>query len=286
MKRVTDKGYWMDGFLKSHLDSMCHDIKEGFDFVVLVTGDGETRGGKSTLSGQMAYYCAWKLGRPWGWDDAYNYVFSGAELIKVALKSEPTCFIYDEALAELNSRKANSLIQLNLTNFLSECGKLNHILFIVLPNFFDLTKSIATVRSECLINVSLRKKEKKLMDQGKEETILERKRGLFFFYAKTKKRYLYIKGKQFDDYNAIKSDFWGDFKDFWCVNREAYERKKDEFLNRVRTPTKVNKYKLQRDALIRILYNKAGFSGPKISDLIKEEGHKLGIKQVYNVISP
>jgi len=282
MIKVTDKQIWIDPFLKSNIDSMIHDAENDFDFVIIITGDGKVRVGKSVLAQEVGYYIAWSLGRPFDTENCSNIVFSGEELIKSATTSKPSVFIYDEARAELDAKKTMSKVSKILQDFFAECGMLNHFLILVLPDFFELNKRIAISRSECLINVFLRKEEIKY----KGETILTRKRGRYFYYGEKKKKLLYILGKKNnDDYDAVKSDFWGSFENQWIVNKEKYDEKKLSFLKRARDDEVKNKYKEQRDALIRILYNKFNVTQQTISDYLGIEGQKLSQRQVSGLIN-
>ena len=114
MEKVTDLGYWMDGYLKAALDSLCYNILDDWDGVVLVSGDGLVRVGKSMLTDQMAYYCLWKLHHEkTNWEeikqdyiDCNTTLFSGAELIEKGKKyPKNSVFKYDEARGELDSKK-------------------------------------------------------------------------------------------------------------------------------------------------------------------------------------
>jgi hypothetical protein len=283
MIKVTDKEIWMDAYLKANLDSMILDAKNDFDFVIIITGDGKVRVGKSCLGQEIAYYIAWKLKRPFDIDNCTNIIFSGDELIKTATYSKPSVFVYDEARAELDAKKTLSKVSKVLQDFFAECGMLNHFLILILPDFFELNKRIAISRSECLINVFLRKEE----EEYEGNKILRRKRGRFFFYGEKKKKLLYILGKKNnDDYDIVKSDFWGSFENQWIINKEAYDAKKLTFLRRARNEEARNKYKDQRDALIRILYKEYGCTQQKIANYLDLEGEKLGQRQISTLIMP
>lgn len=282
MIKVTDKQYWMDAYLKSNLDSMIYDAEDDWDFVIIITGDGMVRVGKSVLAQQVGYYFAYHLKRKWDAKGAGNIVFSGEELIKAATDVEPSVFIYDEARADLDSKKALAKVSKVLQDFFAECGMYNHILILVLPDFFELNKRIATSRSECLINVFRMKKEVKY----KGDTILSRKRGRFFFYGSEKKRLLYIKGKKDNDnYNAVKSNFWGDFKDYWLIDRAAYDKKKKAFLARDRAAEGGNRYQEQRDILIKIMYGVLGLTQQDIAQHLDNFGIKMSQRNISKIVA-
>ena len=61
--------------------------------------------------------------------------------------------IYDEARESLASTKHMKKLQEDIIDFFNECGQLNQIFIVVLPDFFSLKEEIAVGRSEILINV-------------------------------------------------------------------------------------------------------------------------------------
>lgn len=285
MRKYTTLGIEMDGYLVGNLRSIVHDAQNDFDFVIVITGDGNVRVGKSVLAQQVAWYLAESLDRPFSVD---NIVFSGEELIKAANNSPPSVFIYDEARAELDSKKTMNRVSAVLQDFFAECGMLNHIVILVLPDFFELNKRIAIARSECLLNVTLIKEKTKVgvNKAGEDQFILTRKRGLFYYYGKEKKRWLYINGKKNnDDYRASTHDFYGFFKDQWVVDKAAYNEKKSRFLKRDREtkakPT-FQKWKDQRDALIRELVQRGGYT---VTDVSRIPNLDLKQPQVSNIMA-
>ena len=74
MERVTDKEFWMDGYLKSNLNTLCYNLPNDWDSVILISGSGMVRMGKNVLAQQVGYYVSWKMGTPFSLE---NVCFSG-----------------------------------------------------------------------------------------------------------------------------------------------------------------------------------------------------------------
>lgn len=234
MERVTDKEYWMDTYLKNNLDTLLYNIRDDWDFMLLISGDGMVRVGKSELGQQIAYYVAYSLGTPFTVD---NICFSGDELREQAHKlPKNSVLVYDEARGELDSKKLMEKITKGLLDFFAECGMYNHLLILIMPDYFEFPKSIAINRSDVLINVFRKKKEKSLSDG---RIINEYIRGGFQFFDRKSKKKLYIEGKRrFDDYDAATPNFFGEFRKFDVIDRDAYLAKKLAFLRRDRGKAK------------------------------------------------
>lgn len=178
-----------------------------WDFKLLISGSGMTRTGKSTLASQIALVLDPKV-------DIDRVIFRGDKLIEKALECpKNSAVIYDEAKEGLDSKKAMTSYSMNITDYFSECGWLNQFLIVVLPEFFDLNKSVALNQSIFLINCKI---------QGNFI------RGFFDFYNRKDKRYLYIKGKKYNNYNCQKATWNGRFSSFFPFDLDEYERRKKE----------------------------------------------------------
>jgi len=286
MIRVTDKQFWMDPYMISNLNTLCYNLKNDWDFVGTISGHGMTRVGKSVLAQQIGYYVSWKMKRPFS---LANVVFSGDDLIKTANKLPPnSVIIYDEARAELDSKKSTAKISKLLQDFFAECGMLNHLFLLVLPNFFELNKSLATSRTEFLIDV-VRSKERGKDRSG--EVITKFKRGTYVFYNKTNKKWLYINGKKkFESYEGSKYNFVGSFPNTWVLDVELYKKKKISFLRRDReaTATVSPRYALiteQRNALATYLNKVYQIKVKDIAEVISQNGKKTSPQSVSKMIT-
>jgi hypothetical protein len=206
---LIDKGkpnqFSMDGFLHSNLSYAKEKIKDDWDFIFCI--DGGERKGKSVLTQQLAYFC----------DPSFNLdriVFTPNQFKEAILTAKPyQAVVYDEAYGGINSRATMSKVNRSIVKMLTEIGSRNLFVFIVLPCFFDLDRYVALWRSKGLFHVYVNEK-------------LER--GFFTAYNEDTKKDLYIYGKKFMNYNAVKSNFYGRFPNKWIVDKELYEKKKRE----------------------------------------------------------
>jgi hypothetical protein len=226
-----EQKYWMDKGLQRVLNSIAYNVPKDWDSIILISGSGMVRVGKSVFAQQIGHYLSIKLKTGFGID---NIVFTGQELIEKSRKfPKNSVFIYDEARGELDTKKIMEEITRTLLDFFAECGMYNHIVIIVLPDFFDLPKGIAISRSELLLNVYRDRSNKK--DIGGEDVVAF-ERGFFHGYHRASKKKLYILGKKnFNDYDIVKRDFFGTFPNTYTVSMEEYIAKKKSYLARDRT---------------------------------------------------
>lgn len=278
MERVTDKQYWMDNYLKTNLDTIDYNLTKDWDFVIPISGSGMVRVGKSVLAQQVGYYIAWKRQTPFTVD---NIVFSGEELMKIASKlPKNSVIIYDEARGELDSKKTMESVTKSLLDFFAECGMYNHCIILVLPNFFELPKSIAIYRTDILLNV-LKLTEEKTLPNG--TVVIEYKRGFYEFFNRQSKKKLYIEGKKrYDDYTAAKRSFYGEFRNFDIIDRDAYEQKKLNFLKRDR----VKKNKKGDERFLKTLRAFCSVhTQEEVSELLKVQGLKLSNTRISQLVN-
>ena len=222
------KEFYIDGYLATALDSLVYNIKKDWDFIILITGDRMVRVGKSVLAMTIGAYLGAALKNLKLNEKAYSVhqiYFDSTLMITEALE-KPKYFIdhYDEARESLATTKALQRPQQDMIDFFSECGQLNHIFILVLPDFFGLKEDIAVARSEFLINV-YRSEEKKMVDlyhTGEKRPVVKFERGRFQLFNRRKKEKLYDKAKTIKrkSYSIVKADFIGRFVDQWPINRE------------------------------------------------------------------
>lgn len=211
-------GFYMDNKLKMQLDILLKNIVNDWDFTILITGSGEVRVGKSVLAMEIAAYWAYMIDRLYGIKthlDIDNFVFDGRKLIEMGnqlgQKYPYSCLIYDEAGADLAGSKVLTQMTRDVMDFYRECGQYNLLNILVLPDFFDLPKSIAITRSIFLINVDY---------ESDEDGVF--KRGIFKFYSRKSKKKLYMLGKKELNYNATAYDFTGRFLAFYPIDEKGY----------------------------------------------------------------
>jgi len=263
------KEYYIDGYLASQLNSMVYNIKQDWDFVILITGDRMVRVGKSVLGMTIGTYLGAALKNLKLNEKAYSInqiYFDSKVMVDEALdKSKYYVNHYDEARESLAASKSLQKTQQDIIDFFNECGQLNHIFILVLPDFFTLKEDIAIARSECLINVyrTETKYMKDLYKTGEKTPVVRFNRGQFEFFNRKSKEKLYDKAKttRRKSYSGIKADFIGRFTDQWPIDREKYEMVKKDSLNRFKARHNKEDAKVSRE--VRQLLEIASFLTPK-----------------------
>ena len=265
-KYQREDGFWMDKFLVNQIEILLKNIRNDWDFTIIITGGGEVRVGKSVLALQIAAYWAYELEERYGikvpYDVKENIVFEGGLLIKkgnqLGQHYPYSPLVFDEAGSDLEGRKAMKTSTQDVLDFFRECGQYNMLNILVLPEYFDLPKGIALSRAICLIDVFY-----SVDDEG----IFER--GYFNFFSKRNKKYLYMKGKRELDYKAHPYNERGRFRNFYPLNEKEYRQCKQEALSR-RETKKRNKFQMQRDACWFIFNQDLGWTQEKIARIMEE----------------
>jgi len=243
-KSQKSDGFSMHPILKAQLDILLKNIKNDWDFTIIITGGGEVRVGKSVLAMQIGAYWTYKMKQKHGnncpWDLKTNFVFQGDKLIsqgnELGVKFPYSVLIFDEAGADLEGRKVIQGTTQDVLDYMRECGQYNMLNILVMPEFFDLPKGLALSRSIFLIDVTYSANREGIFQRGK-----------FNFYSRPNKKMLYLKGKRELNYTAYKCDFRGDFGNFYTVNEEEYRASKVEALKH-RESKRRSKFQTQRDA--------------------------------------
>jgi len=258
---------------KNNLDELIKHNKKDWDFKILVSGDGFTRCGKTTIAAQIARYLDPNS------DEENNWCYDGSKLRKMGVAlGKRAVLVYDEAREGLDSKKAMHRYSQNIIEYFSECGYLNQFLIIILPDFFDLNKSIALNLSICLINV--------MVDNDFE-------RGKFEFYNRVDKRLLYIKGKQYHDYTSHRPTHKGTFTKFFPYDYSKLEKVKQDNIIRKDADGEVlgkmeKRYKARSDRAMCWLFHKGWmqkdiakvFSGDRDQLTQSEISRIVGIKEI------
>ena len=240
LNHKEDGCYLMDNYLYDNMAVLKEAIRDDFDWVVLIVGDPGV--GKSVMAQQIAYYL----------DPTFNIdriTFDNVQYKKTALKLKPySAIIYDEAKEGLDSKQALSLISKELTDFFAECRQLNLFHIIVLPNFFELNKSLAMSRSICLLRIRL------YIDKQAKKF----RRGRWYFYDKERKNKLYLMGKKYEDYSVVQPNVYGSYANTYLVDEAQYRANKLAALRSgkgglLRPSKRAERWIRQRDILIRRL---------------------------------
>ena len=275
----------IDKMLANVLETFAFNLRYDWDLVILVSGNRMVRVGKSVLAIQICSYLAYLLRKLKMNNDAYtidSIYFDNKKLMSEAIKKPKFSIIhYDEGREGLAASKSMSAMQQDLIDYFTECGQLNHIFVIVLPDFFDLKETMAVPRSECLINVS---REYKMVDSPYEDgkKIVKWDRGYFKFYNREAKNQLYdiFRTTRRKDYDVTKPSFpQGQFENRYpLITKEAYEPLKLAALTRFKESkgedklsNRAKKGYMQRNLLIKTLVE----NGMKQVDVAK----KLGVTE-------
>lgn len=284
-KLKNGKEVYLDGYLKTQLDSIVCNLKNDWDFVIIITGDGMVRVGKSWLAIQICSYLADRIGTPYNHE---NIFFDSKDMINFAQQKTNTLVHYDEAREGLATSKRFTKVQEDLMDYFNECGQRNNIFVLVLPDYFSLNAELSTNRSECLINVyrTERPTERMMMNnEGVQEktSVVMFERGSFEFYNRKRKHKLYFIGKRsgLREYGMVKPNFRGSFTNDLPIDEELYRQRKKEALARFETKhkeelikKKTNRFEKGLFKLLRLFAERKELK--KISQLIGEDHSYLG----------
>jgi len=195
---------YMDGILHSSFKNAKEVMsKKNLDLVIVVTGYPGS--GKSKLVGQMAAFCDPSFTEDRMYQSSQEFI-DGIEQETEVLKSH----VLDEAWEGLSSTQVRKEVGKLFMNLLNTIRQKRLFIFLVLPDFFDLSKNIAIFRSRWLIHCY-------------SESFGEV--GRFVMFDRATKKQLYLRGKQYENYSAVKADFRGVFRtaDSPRFNWENYE---------------------------------------------------------------
>lgn len=309
---IIQDGVKIDGYLKSNLDGIPAFLKKGYDCVGILSGMAKVRIGKSTMAiGSVGAYIAWmlaggkvkchqerlpnkkgKLTEQWVIDKVVmpkrkvrysrkeNVCFSAEDLQKMAFRlynkyGKQQVIIYDEGRQGLDSARAMESINKGMEDFFQTCGFMEHVILIVLPNFFKLHEDYAVARSLFMVNVYADKNYN---------------RGYFSFYNEEQKERLFYFGKKRigvrAKYNAANYNFWGKFSSWFPFDKDDYEKAKEKAMRKARMKKSYIKYKKQRDSCMFLLKKHAEMGSEGIaSELSIVSGTKISPRMVRYAIS-
>lgn len=205
----------MDNVLAQHIDVICNDLYDDDDGVIVLFGD--ERAGKSILESQIVKRAISKLKCDFSIERDIHY--DGQQYINNSFKKKQrTINCLDESRRTLNKLRMMSNTNQQFMDFLSECGSQNQLHLILLPNYYDLDKDVATRRLKLLIKVI----------KTRDPVTKKIKRGIFQIIRTTNKDAL----KQLYKYkseNIPKSmiAYEGKFTPEWGWNEEEYRNKKE-----------------------------------------------------------
>jgi len=207
----------LDGNLVTVLEKSRIKLERDWDMIGLIAG--KEGSGKTTIAMQMCL----------AMDAGFNIdrIVFNSEGFSDAVDNAPkfSAILWDEA-DDLSGNWASPMIQAIKSKF-KRIRKNNLFIILATPTIFDLSKYFVIGRTNFLIHVYSKNMQ----------------RGLFRYYNESKKRMLFIKGKQFWDMDVEKSLFYGSFRDYpkdFPIDLDLYDQKKEEatkeILNKSDTP--------------------------------------------------
>lgn len=224
--------YYMDGGKKANFDSIKKFVYKDWDMCFIYSGPEGA--GKSTMCFQDAKYLdpTFNIDRicfkPQDFED---------KIKKENFLKKGNALVLDEGFV-LNARASMTEINRKFLSVLAECRQKNLFLFIVLPNFFDLDRNLALWRSRGLFYVYHDRME----------------RGYFKYFSYEKKKKLYIAGKKFFNYSAVRHDFIGRFPKYMVVDATDYKgRKLQAFHEKQQEKEIMNKWMVVSALLVKLL---------------------------------
>lgn len=272
----NNQSFYIDKILALQLCTLVNNIKNDWDFVLLISGDRMVRVGKSVLGMTVCSFLSYimnlnNLKTKFDADDIY--FDHKVMMTDVYDRPQYAINMYDEGREGLAASKSMTPFQADIMDFFAECGQLNQIFVIVCPDFFELKEPIAVGRSEFLLNV-YRKSVPSMKDMfktGQKVPVIKFNRGYFQLFNRTNKMNLFDKSKSTrrKNYSLVKPNIIGRFINQYPIDEVAYRQKKRDALARFKVK-KTEEKNLRQDTfhkklLIKTMYDK-----------------KLSVKEIIN----
>lgn len=220
-------------------------LKQGWDYLCVVSGLPGV--GKSTFAQALAKYL----------DPTFHVdriCFTGREFRDKTIEGEKgQAFVLDESFADMNTSLSKDPDFIATVNHLQLIRQKNLFLILVLPDFFSLSKNIAIFRASHLF----------------VPYSVDYSHGDLAVFDREGKRELYIKGKQFLNYQAQEPNFRCDFNMKWFVDHKKYEEKKLQHLKeQSKVKEKGVKAGFQRDIFAYMLCEQLNMTHKALGDLV------------------
>jgi adenylate kinase family enzyme len=231
MVHINVEGYEGDLYIHEALAPNLQRVKvsvltKGWDYVAVVSGLPGV--GKSTFAQQLAKFLDPNF-------ESWQICFTAKEFRdKTSHGKKGQTFILDESFADMNTSLHKDPEFIATINHLQLIRQRNLFLILVLPDFFSLSKNIAIFRASHLFVAYSE----------------DYSHGDVAVFDREAKRELYIKGKQFINYQAHPPNFRITFNKRWFCDEEDYIKRKDEHLKQMAKPQeKAQKVAIFRDKL-------------------------------------
>lgn len=230
-----------------NLDRVRHSvIRGGWDYVAIVSGLPGV--GKSTFAHQICKYLDPTF-------DVDRICFTAKDFKeKTSTGVKGQAFMLDESFADMNSSLSKDPEFVSIINHLQLIRQKHLFLILVLPDFFSLQKTVAIFRSSHLFVVYSDSYE----------------RGSYAVFDRGAKRELYIRGKQFINYQAWKPNYRSNYSDGWFIDYDTYEARKNQHLQeQAQVKEKGAKASFQRNMLTYLINYGKLMNYKELSDWIK-----------------
>lgn len=269
-RKVWTRGWPMNILLYQNLKDVPYFLSQDNQMIAIYTGTGRTRVGKSTKAIQDAITMAWMIAGG-KMDEEGNVIqepkkklrfklfFDPNELIKAMSNDDPNgVYILDEAREATDSRSQLSFMNKLFSQLLTRIAYKNHLLILVLPDFFGLAKEFATDHSDYLVNCFLNENYEK---------------GYFKFYNRKQKELLYLFGRRllgnYARYGAANACFDGRFQEFFPFDKDRYNNLKEKAAMEMSKREKETNLMNQRDVLVHIIKEEMDLTANQTSDLLR-----------------
>lgn len=179
--------------------------------------------------------------------------------------------VMDEAFSSANTRASLSEVNRAMIGLATEMRQRNLYVIIVIPSFFDLDKYFALWRCRCLFHVVFRR---------------DGRRGMYYIYPKTSKKFLYLNGKKTYDYRKPSSPYpVCRFNKYYPVDEAVYRHKKAEAFKKRSTTNQAKRWKGQRDALVNEMYHNLNIRSLDIPKLMLKWGQKpISQREIQKIV--
>lgn len=240
-KFKKDNGEEVESYIDEDLSKNLDEVKDsvinkGWDYVAVCSGIVGV--GKSTMAQMICKY----LDPSFNVKDRVCFRATGKDglIERTTNGKKGEAYMLDESFESLNTQVTRSTEFVKLINHLQLIRQRGLFIILCLPNFFDLSKSVAIFRTSHLFVVYHKSFQ----------------RGRFAGFGREEKRQLYIKGHKFVDYNCVEPNIRGRFVKTWIADLELYEKLKYNHLREqadLKEAGITNKDTLSRNALIYFL---------------------------------
>jgi len=222
-------------------------LTKGWDYVCIISGLPGV--GKSTFAQALAKYLDPSF-------ESWQICFTGSEFRNKTINgTKGQAFVLDESFADMNTSLSKDPEFIATVNHLQLIRQKNLFLILVLPDFFSLSKNIAIFRASHLF-----------VPYSEDYS-----HGDVAVFDREAKRELYIKGKQFLNYQCYPPNFRCDYNKNWVVDEQDYlKRKEQHLIEQAKVKEKGQRAGMLRDLITYVLKQQTNWTNKEIGAAIKQ----------------